>query len=394
MTRRSELPKRVYFDHNATTALRREVVRAMGPFLRARPGNASSLHFFGQESREAVEEARARVAALIGAETEEVVFTSGGTESNNLAIRGVVSAPGRRAGSPHIITSAIEHPSVMRTCQAIENDGVAVTYLPCTGDGIVRADLCACALRAETALVSVMLANNETGVIQPIAEIAERARSHGAVFHVDAVQGVGRMPIHVDDLGADLLSISAHKFYGPKGVGALYVRRGTPITAIHTGGGHESGLRPGTENVPGIVGFGEACRLSRIHLDDETARVEALRNRLEQGVLACCGGITVNGAGAPRLPNTSNFTVSRIEGEAVSLNLSTLGFAVSSGSACASRSGEPSHVLRAMGLDLVDAQSTIRISLGRENTVEDVEAFLDVFPGVVRRLRELSPLQG
>ena len=392
MTRQGEQGRRIYFDHNATTPVRREVIRSMVPYFRVRPGNASSIHLFGQECRYAIEEARERAATLIDAETEEIVFTSGGTESNNLAIRGVIAERGRHVRKPHVVTSVIEHPSVMKTCRAIEVDGVAVTYVPCTADGVVRVDCIADALRPDTVLVTIMLANNETGVIQPVAEIAELVKDHGAVFHVDAVQGVGRLDVRVDDGGIDLLSISAHKFYGPKGIGALYVRRGTPVAAVYTGGGHELGLRPGTENVPAIVGFGEACRLSRIHRSYEIDSVKELLTRLERGVLSNCGDITINGAGAPRLANTTSLTVSRVEGEAVALNLSVLGFAVSSKSACASQSDEPSHVLRAMGLNLVDAQSTIRISLGRENTAEDVDDFLEVFPGVVHRLRELSPL--
>jgi cysteine desulfurase len=373
--------------------MRREVVDAMDPYFRDHPGNASSLHLFGQECRDAVEEARRHVAALIGAETEEVVFTSGGTESNNLAIRGVLAARRYRTGRTHVVASAIEHHSVMKTCQAIEKEGATVTYVPCTGDGVVRIDRLGESLRPETVLVTVMLANNETGVIQPVSEIGMMVKDHGAVFHVDAVQGVGRMDVRVDEIAADLLSVSAHKFYGPKGTGALYFRRGTPLAPLHTGGGHEFGLRPGTENVPGIVGFGEACRQSLMHGADEREHVESLRDRLERGVLTSCDGITVNGAGAPRLNNTSNMTISRVEGEAVALNLSALGFAVSSRSACASQSGEPSYVLAAMGLDLIDAQSTIRVSLGRENTADEVEAFLPALSRVVRRLRELSPLK-
>lgn len=392
MTRTGEEPRRVYFDHNATTAVRREVVAAMNPYHRAQPGNASSIHLFGQECSAAIEEARGEAAELIGADRTEIFFTSGGTESNNLAVRGAVAAGRSRAAKPHVVTGAIEHPSVMRTCRALENDGITVTYLPCTSDGVVRADLLAGVLRSETVLVSIMLANNETGVVQPVAEIGRILERHGAVFHVDAVQGVGKIPVAVDDIGADLLSVSAHKFYGPKGVGALYVRRGTPVAAVRTGGGQESGLRPGTENVPGIAGFGAACRLARMRLAEETAHVRTLRDRLEEGLLARCDGISINGAGAERLANTCNLTVSHVEGEAVTLNLSALGFAVSSRSACASRSGEPSYVLRAMGLNPIDAQCAIRISLGRENTADEVDAFLDLFPGVVRRLRELSPL--
>ncbi len=373
--------------------MRREVVEAMDPYFRDHPGNASSLHLFGQECRDAVEEARRLVAALIGADAEEIIFTSGGTESNNLAIRGVLEAQRSRSGRPHVVASAIEHPSIMRTCQAIEKEAATVTYVPCTGDGVVRIDRLGESLRPETVLVTVMLANNETGVIQPVSEIGTVVKEHGAVFHVDAVQGVGRMNVHVDEIGADLLSVSAHKFYGPKGTGALYVRRGTPISPLNTGGGQESGLRPGTENVPGIVGFGEACRQSLMHGAAEAGHVGRLRDSLERGVLMGCDEVTINGAGAPRLCNTSSLTISRVEGEAVALNLSALGFAVSSRSACASQSGEPSYVLTAMGLDLIGAQSTIRVSLGRENTADEVEDFLPVLFRVVRRLRELSPLK-
>lgn len=391
------MKRRVYFDHNATTYAREEVVAAMLPYFRERFGNASSLHFFGQENRDVVDRARASVAALIGAEPEEVIFTSGGTESDNLAIRGMAKARSRGgaggAGARRIVTSDIEHPAVLKTCQDLTSEGFAVTYVPCAKDGVVRVDLVEEALTSDTTIVSVMLANNETGVIQPVAEIAALAHARGVPVHVDAVQGVGKIPVDVGSLGVDLLSLSAHKFYGPKGIGALYVRRGTPLEPIYTGGSHECGLRPGTENIPAIVGLGEAARISKEELPREMERIGALRDRLERGVLERVRDVLVVGAGAPRVPNTSSLVVHRVEGEAITLNLSMRGFAISSGSACASGANEPSHVILAMGFDPASAQGAIRISLGAENTGGEVDAFLEAFPPVVRRLRELSPLK-
>lgn len=385
--------RRVYFDHNATTYMRDEVVEAMLPFLRNRFGNASSLHFFGQENRGVIDEARQQVASFIGAEPAEVIFTSGGTESDNIAIRGLVRALRGKVPSPHLITSSIEHPAVLRTCEALEKDGVSVTYLPCRRDGSVDIADLESAVKGNTVLASIMISNNETGVIQPIREISEIVRPRGIILHVDAVQGMGKIPVDVGRLGVDLLSISAHKFYGPKGIGALYVRRGTPLEPVYTGGHQEEGLRPGTENIPAIVGFGEACRLSAEHLEEEMSRIGRLRDRLQEGILEKVPNVHINGSGAPRVPNTCNVTVPGIEGEAMSLNLSMLGFALSSGSACATGDPEPSHVLKAMGLEPVEAQGALRISLGICNTDEDVDAFLETFPGVVRRLRDLSPIQ-
>ena len=385
--------RRVYFDHNATTYMRQEVVDAMLPYFRERFGNASSLHFFGQENRDAVDGARARVAELLNAEPEEVIFTSGGTESDNLAIRGAVRARRRLSRANHIITSDIEHPAVLKTCQDLEGEGYRVSYIPCDARGVVRLDLLEKALSQDTALVSVMLANNETGVIQPIGEISALTRARGITFHTDAVQGAGKIPVDVDVLGVDLLSISAHKFYGPKGIGALYVRRGTALEAVSTGGSHECGLRPGTENIPGIVGLGEAARLTRRDLAREMERIGGLRDRLERETLVRIDDVVVAGAGAPRVPNTSSMVVSRVEGEAITLRLSMLGFAISSGSACSSGANEPSHVLVALGLDPAIAQGGIRVSLGIANTAEEVDAFLEAFPQVVARLRELSPLK-
>ena len=386
--------RRVYFDHNATTYMREEVIEAMLPFLRTRFGNASSLHFFGQENRGVIDEAREHVASFIGAEPAEVIFTAGGTESDNIAIRGVVKALREKFPEPHLITSAIEHPAVLRTCEALEKEGVSVTYLPCRRDGSIDPADLEQAVTGKTILASIMVSNNETGVIQPLREISCILRERGILLHIDAVQGMGKIPVDVGALGADLLSISAHKFYGPKGIGALYVRRGTPVEPVYTGGHQENGLRPGTENIPAIVGFGEACRLSAEHLEEEMVRIGALRDRLQEGILEKVPHVHINGGGASRVPNTCNVTVPGIEGEAMSLNLSMLGFALSSGSACATGDPEPSHVLKAMGLDPVEAQGALRISLGICNTGEDVDAFLEIFPQVVKRLRDLSPIRG
>jgi cysteine desulfurase len=383
---------RVYFDHNATTYMRQEVVDAMMPFMRERFGNASSLHFFGQENRGVTDRARRQVAEFIGAEQEEVIFTSGGTESDNIAIRGVIAACRKKVARPHIVTSSIEHPAVLTTCRTLEGEGIDVTYLPCTGGGVVDLENLERALERETALVSIMFSNNETGVIQPLEEASRLVKNAGAVFHVDAVQGMGKIDVDVNRIGADLLSISAHKFYGPKGVGALYVRRGTSVEPIYTGGHQELSLRPGTENIPGIVGFGEACEISMRDLPDEMDRIGGLRDRLQEGIMEHISNVRINGSGVPRVPNTCNVTVPGIEGDAMALNLSMLGFALSSGSACATGDSEPSYVLRAMGLDPVEAQGALRISLGICNTDDDVDAFLEIFPGVVKRLRDMSPI--
>jgi cysteine desulfurase len=386
--------RRVYFDHNATTYMREQVIDAMLPFLHRRFGNASSLHFYGQENRGVIDEARQHVASFIGAEMSEVIFTSGGTESDNIAIRGVVRALRADVPDPHIITSTIEHPAVLRTCESLEKEDVAVTYLPSRRDGSVDPSDLEKALTDRTILASIMLSNNETGVIQPVEEISKILKDRGVLFHVDAVQGVGKIPVDVEEIGADLLSISAHKFYGPKGIGALYIRRGIAMEPVYTGGHQESGIRPGTENIPAIVGLGEACRLAAAHLEEEMARIGTLRDRLQEGILESVPRVHVNGGSAPRVPNTCNITVPGIEGEAMSLNLSMLGFALSSGSACATGDPEPSHVLKAMGLDPVEAQGALRISLGICNTEEEVEAFLETFTQVVARLRELSPIRG
>jgi cysteine desulfurase len=390
----NEQKRRTYLDHNATTYMRQEVIDAMQPFLRDRFGNASSLHFFGQENRDAVDEARDNIARLIGAEPEEIILTSGGTESDNLAIRGVVRTRRKAGDRCHIITSVLEHPAVLKTCESLETEDCDVTYVPSNGLGLVRMDVMEGAFRPETVLVSIMLANNETGVIQPIGRISELTRKRGVILHTDAVQGVGKIEVNVDDLGADLLSISAHKFYGPKGIGALYVRRGIELEPVYTGGSHERGLRPGTENIPGIIGFGEACKIAKERLPKEIKYIGELRERLEKGISERIEDVIFVGKEAPRVPNTCSIVIPRIEGEAVTLNLSMLGFAVSSGSACSSGKPEASYVLTAIGLDPADAQGGVRISLGTENTSLEIDAFIDALAGVVERLRKLSPLNG
>ena len=391
MSASGEARRRIYFDHNATTYMRREVLDAMMPFFIDKFGNASSLHLFGQEAREAVEEAREKVAKLINSEPEEIYFTSGGTESDNLAIRGVLRA--RRDVKPsHVITSLIEHSAVLNTCKSLESDGVEVTYLSPDRNGVIRPELVRDAIKDNTVLISIMLANNETGVIQPVEEISAVAKEKGITFHTDAVQGVGKIPVDVEKLGVDLLAMSAHKFYGPKGIGALYVRRGTKIEPVYTGGGHERGMRSGTENVPAIVGLGEAARISGEELSEEMAKLRALRDKLEDGVLEKIGDVVILGRDANRVPNTSSILVKGIEGEAVTLNMSVKGFGLSSGSACSSDEPGPSHVITAMGVDPIYAQGSVRVSLGIANTEEDVELFLEFFPSVVEKLRKMSPL--
>jgi len=391
MSASGEARRRIYFDHNATTYMRREVLDAMMPFFIDKFGNASSLHLFGQEAREAVEEAREKVAKLINSEPEEIYFTSGGTESDNLAIRGVLRA--RRDVKPsHVITSLIEHSAVLNTCKSLESDGVEVTYLSPDRNGVIRPELVRDAIKDNTVLISIMLANNETGVIQPVEEISAVAKEKGITFHTDAVQGVGKIPVDVEKLGVDLLAMSAHKFYGPKGIGALYVRRGTKIEPVYTGGGHERGMRSGTENVPAIVGLGEAARISGEELSEEMAKLRALRDKLEDGVLEKIGDVVILGRDANRVPNTSSILVKGIEGEAVTLNMSVKGFGLSSGSACSSDEPGPSHVITAMGVDPIYAQGSVRVSLGIANTEEDVELFLEIFPSVVEKLRKMSPL--
>jgi cysteine desulfurase len=388
--------RRVYLDNSATTAADRRVVEAMIPFLTEKYGNASSVHFFGQEARAAIDRARREVAALATARPNEIVFLSGGTEANNLAIRGVAEAFEHQGR--HIITTEIEHSSVRGICEAMEKRGWEITRLPVYEDGIVRIEDVRAALRPETILITVMLANNEIGTIQPVEEIGalvreERARGNRHLWlHTDAVQAAGRMPFDVETLGCDLLSMSAHKLYAPKGIGALFVRRGVRLVTQNVGGHQERERRAGTESVAGIVAFGAAARLALEELEERTAHLAHLRDRFEAGIEARVEEIVFNGNRQRRLPHLSNISFRYIEGEGLLINLDLQGVAVSTGSACSSGSLEPSPVIRAIGRDDELARGSIRFSFGKDNTVEDVDYVLEVLPRAVENLRRLSPL--
>ena len=382
--------RRVYLDHNATTPVDRAVLEVMLPFFAEEFGNASSIHSFGQRSRAAVERARESVAALIGARPNEIVFTSGGTESDNLAIRGLVEAAGD--GPKHVITTQIEHSAVLNVCQALEERGIELSYVPVGSDGVADLGDIRRALRPHTVLISVMHANNELGTVQPIEEIGRIAAEADVWFHTDAVQSAGKVPIDVERAGVDLLAISGHKLYGPKGVGAMYVRKGTRLRPVLFGGHHERDRRPGTENVAGIVGLGKAAEIARPELLEESERLARLRNQLEASILAAVPHARVNGSRASRTPNTTNITVPFVEGEALVIALDLKGVACSTGAACSSGAVAPSHVLTAIGLPAEEARASLRFSLGRANTAEDVEFALSVIPGVVEHLRALSPL--
>jgi cysteine desulfurase len=379
---------RAYFDHNATTPPAGEVIDAVVGALRDDFGNPSSVHHFGQRAKALLDEARSSVATLIGAEPAEVVFTSGGTEADNLALRGAVEAV-EASGRRHIITSSIEHEAVLNTVKALVKRGWTSSILPVDASGIVSTAALASAITAQTAIVSVMHANNEIGTIQPIADLAAIAHEHGALVHTDAVQSAGKIPLDVKALGVDLLSISGHKFNGPKGAGALWIRRGTRLVATMTGGKHERSRRGGTENVPGLAGLGVAARLARGKLSAEAARVSTLRDRLERGVLDRVPGTIVNGAPSPRVPNTTNISFDGVEAESLLIALDLEGFAVSTGSACSSGTLEPSHVLRAMGFASPRTQNSIRFSLGLGNDEAQVDALLAKLPGIVAKLRTL-----
>ncbi|MGZ4885986.1 MAG: cysteine desulfurase NifS [Halobacteriota archaeon] len=378
----------IYLDHAATTPMRPEVFEAMRPYFLERFGNPSSLHSYGLDAREAVERARHQVASAIGATPQEIIFTSGGTESDNLALRGVLQKGGKK---DHIITSAIEHPAVLETSKFIEKLGHEVTYLSVDREGRINPTEVEDAIQENTRLISIMHANNEIGSIQPIAEVGALAASHGIYMHTDAVQSVGKIPVDVKKLNVQMLSISSHKIYGPKGVGCLYVQKGTKLKPIVFGGGHERGLRSGTENVSGIVGFGEAMRLAIEDFTDN-ARIQKLRDALIDAVLREIPSTQLNGGRAHRLPNNANFSFSYIEGESLLLRLNAKGIAGSTGSACSSKKLEPSHVLLAIGLDPVDAHGSLRLTLGRETTAEDVQYVTEVLPGIVNELRQMSPL--
>ena len=384
---------RIYLDHNATTPVDPEVVDRMSRALSETWGNASSVHHFGQQAKAALDEARGSIAALLGADASEIVFTAGGTESDNIAIRGAAEAL-EASGRKHLVTSAIEHEAVLNTTKALAKRGWQVTTIPVDESGIVSVDRAREAITDRTALVSVMHANNEIGTIQPIAEIAAIARERGALMHTDAVQTAGKIPLDVKMLGVDLLTIAGHKFYGPKGTGALWVKRGLRLVSPLTGGRQERSRRAGTENVAALVGFGVAADVARRKMATEGPRLAALRDRLEAGVLGSISGASRNGAASPRVPNTSNISIERIESESVLIGLDLAGIAVSSGSACSSGTLEPSHVLKAMGLPHLRTLGSIRFSLGAANTEAEIDKVIEVLPPLVEKLRSLTTVAG
>ena len=382
--------KRIYLDYAATTPTHPDVVKAMLPYFTDAFGNPSSIHSCGQEAKGAVEAARVKIARLIGARDEEIVFTSGGTEADNFAIKGIAFANEKRGN--HIITCAIEHHAVIETCRSLEKRGFTITYLPVDEYCSVSPDDIRRAITARTILISIMHANNEVGSIQPVAAISKIAREAGVYFHTDAVQTVGHIPVDVNRLGADLLSISAHKLCGPKGVGALYAKKGTRLSPLMHGGEQERGRRASTENVPGIVGFGVAAELAGKEMGDEAQRLAQLRDRLIKGLLERIAHTRLNGHPVNRLPNNVNISVDFVEGESMLLNLDLEGICASTGSACSSSSLEPSHVLLAMGLSHEQAHGSLRFSLGKWTTEPEIDRVLDVLPQIVTKLRDMSPL--
>jgi cysteine desulfurase len=381
------MSRRIYLDHNASTPVHPEVLAAMLPYFGEVYGNPSSVHAFGRAARDAVDDARATIARFLGARPEDIVFTSGGTESDNFGVKGLALARGRG----HLITSRIEHHAVLRTCEALEGQGFDVTYLPVDDQGRLDPDDVKRALRTDTLAISVMHANSEVGTIQPIAEIGAIAREHGVPLHVDAVQTVGKVPIDVDAMGIDLLSFTGHKFYGPKGAGGLYVRRGTKMVAVQHGGEHERRRRAGTENVAGIVGLAAAIDVRSREMGAEAERLSALRDRLWEGIRARIPESRLNGAHAARLPGTANIVFRHVESESIVLGLDLKGVAVSAGSACTSGNVEPSYVLVAMGIPIDWAMGAVRFSLGRSTTAEDVDYVVEAIEPIVARLRLASP---
>ena len=380
----------IYMDHSATSPVDPEVFEAMKPYFVEEFGNASTLYSLGRDARKVMENARAQVASLIGAKTDEIIFTSGGTESDNIAIKGTAYKLKNKGN--HIITSTIEHPAVDETCKYLEKNGFEVTYLPVYEEGLIRISDLEEAITDKTILITIMHANNEIGTIQPIAEIGKIAREKKIYFHTDAVQTVGKIPVNVEDLNVDMLSLSAHKVYGPKGIGALYVKKRVRLEPILHGGGHEKGLRPGTENVSGIVGLGKACELAEKNLTENAKYITNLRDKLIDEVLDSVEKSYLNGHRTKRLPNNVNFRFTGIEGESLVLHLDSKGVAASTGSACSSKKLEPSHVLMAIGLEEVDAHGSLRLTLGKENTDEDVDHAIESIKEVVGTLRALSPL--
>ena len=383
---------RVYLDFNATTPVEPAVLDAMLPYFSAQFGNASSIHTFGQKARAAVETAREQVAALLGARPQEIIFTSGGTESDNHAIFGIASSSSASAGPrSHVITSLVEHEAVLNACQDLEKRGVDVTYLSVDRDGLIDLEDLRRALRPETVLITIMHANNELGTIQPLEEIGRIAKEADVYFHTDAVQSAGKIPIDVSRMQLDLLSISGHKLYAPKGVGSIYIRGGTRLRQLLYGGHHQRGMRPGTENVAGIVGLGKAAEIALNSLANDAKRLSALRDQLEHGLLNRVPDSRVNGGHAPRTPNTTNLVFPGVEGEALLIALDLKGLACSTGAACSSGAIEPSHVLTAIGLPAEDARASLRFSLGRHTTQADIDFALSVVPAAVAQLRQLSP---
>ncbi|MFA6078420.1 MAG: cysteine desulfurase NifS [Candidatus Omnitrophota bacterium] len=383
--------KKIYMDNNATTRMREEVLEAMMPYLTDIYGNASSIHEFGRSARIGIDRAREKAAALFGAGSpSEIVFTSGGTEADNLAVKGVAYA--LKGKGNHIITSSIEHHAILNTCKYLEKEGYSVTYLPVDKYGLVNPDDVRKAITDKTILITVMHANNEVGTIEPVEEIGKIAKEKGIYFHTDSVQAAGKVPFSVKDMDVDLVSISGHKIYGPKGIGALYIRKGTKITQLLHGGHHEMGKRAGTESVALIAGFGRAAELAKEETVSEGKELASLRDALYEGIISKIEHVRLNGHPEKRLPNTLNVGFKYLEGESIILNLDMEGIAVSTGSACTSGSLEPSHVLTAMGVDPADTQGSVRFSLGRDNTKEDVKYLLDVLPPIIKRLRAMSPL--
>lgn len=383
--------RRIYLDHSATTPVDLEVAELMMTYYTEKYGNPSSVHSFGREAKQALEEARRQVAELIGATPQEVTFTSGGTEADNLAILGTAAALSKKG--KHLITSAIEHHAVLETCEYLQKNGYELTVIPVDEEGIVLVEDVRKAIRPDTILISIMHANNEVGAIQPIVEIANLAKEHGITFHVDAVQSLGKIPINVKEMNIDLLTVSSHKIYGPKGVGALYIRKGVRIVPLAHGGSQEKRRRSGTENTPGIIGFGKACELIGKRMAEEAELQKKLRDKLMNGIVERIEYVKVNGPlGEKRLSNNVNVSIRFVEGESLLLSLDMLGIAASSGSACTSGSLDPSHVLLAMGLVHEIAHGSLRFSLGRQNTEEEIDYVLEQLPKIVERLRMMSPL--
>jgi len=382
--------EQIYLDYAATSPAHPRVIKAMQPYYFAQFGNPSSIHTCGQQSRAAVEEARSKIAAFIGSGKEEIVFTSSGTEANNFALKGIAWANRKRGN--HIIISSIEHHASLESCRFLEKQGFDISYLPVDEYGMVDPGSVKNSLKPETILMSVMHANNEVGTFQPVVEIGAIARQAGVYFHCDAVQTLGQVPVNVGRMNVDLLSVSAHKLYGPKGVGALFIRKGTTISPLLHGGGQERGLRASTENLPGIVGFGAAVEIAGSEMENESRRLCRLRDQLIRGIMDDIEGIRLNGHPVARLPNNVNVSIRCVEGESVVLNLDFEGICASTGSACTSSSLEPSHVLMAMGLSPELAHGSLRLTLGKWTTSAHIERLLEVLPGIVSRLRAMSPL--